>query len=37
MGATRGAYLFDEFDTIGTDRGRPSDVGEMRRVPNSFL
>ncbi len=37
MGATRGAYLFDEFDAIGSDRGRPNDIGEMRRVLNSFL
>jgi SpoVK/Ycf46/Vps4 family AAA+-type ATPase len=34
---TRGVYLFDEFDAIGTDRGRRNDVGEMRRVVNSFL
>src|SRR4029077_8661726 len=34
---TRGVYLFDEFDAIGGDRGRPNDVGEMRRVLNSFL
>lgn len=37
MVATRGVYLFDEFDAIGTDRGRRNDVGEMRRVLNSFL
>ncbi len=37
MVVTRGVYLFDEFDAIGTDRGRPNDVGEMRRVLNSFL
>ncbi len=30
-------YLFDEFDAIGTDRGLDNDVGEMRRVLNSFL
>lgn len=34
--ATRGVYLFDEFDAIGSDRGR-DDVGEIRRVFNSFL
>ncbi|MGL4464975.1 MAG: AAA family ATPase [Planctomycetia bacterium] len=34
---TRGVYLFDEFDAIGGDRGRRNDVGEMRRVLNSFL
>lgn len=32
-----GVYLFDEFDAIGTDRGIDNDVGEMRRVLNSFL
>ena len=37
MTATRGVYLFDEFDAIGGDRGRGNDVGEMRRVLNSFL
>jgi len=33
----RGVYLFDEFDAIGTDRKKENDVGEMRRVLNSFL
>ncbi len=37
MVTTRGVYLFDEFDAIGGDRGRRNDVGEMRRVLNSFL
>jgi SpoVK/Ycf46/Vps4 family AAA+-type ATPase len=37
MSATCGVYLFDEFDAIGTNRARPNDVGEMRRVLNSFL
>jgi ATP-dependent 26S proteasome regulatory subunit len=37
MAATRGVYLFDEFDAIGGDRARPNDVGEIRRVLNSFL
>jgi SpoVK/Ycf46/Vps4 family AAA+-type ATPase len=37
MTRTRGVYLFDEFDAIGGDRARPNDVGEMRRVLNSFL
>jgi SpoVK/Ycf46/Vps4 family AAA+-type ATPase len=37
MVSTRGVYLFDEFDAIGGDRGRRNDVGEMRRVLNSFL
>ena len=30
-------YLFDEFDAIGATRGAGSDVGEVRRVLNSFL
>ena len=33
----RGIYLFDEFDAIGGERGKDNDVGEMRRVLNSFL
>ena len=33
----RGVYLFDEFDAIGAERGRDNEVGEMRRVLNSFL
>lgn len=37
MERTRAVYLFDEFDSIGTDRGQGSDVGEIRRVLNSFL
>ncbi len=32
-----GVYLFDEFDAIGADRGIDNEVGEMRRVLNSFL
>lgn len=34
---TRGVYLFDEFDSIGSQRGNTNDVGEIRRVLNSFL
>jgi SpoVK/Ycf46/Vps4 family AAA+-type ATPase len=30
-------YLFDEFDAIGGERTLDNDVGEMRRVLNSFL
>jgi SpoVK/Ycf46/Vps4 family AAA+-type ATPase len=30
-------YLFDEFDAIGTERAKDNDIGEMRRVLNSFL
>ncbi|MCP4445789.1 MAG: ATP-binding protein [Myxococcales bacterium] len=37
MTATRGVYLFDEFDSIGTHREMPNEVGEIRRVLNSFL
>lgn len=32
-----GVYLFDEFDAIGTDRNMDNEIGEMRRVLNSFL
>ena len=34
---TRGVYFFDEFDAIGSQRGMANDVGEIRRVLNSFL
>ncbi len=34
---TPGVYLFDEFDAIGTQRTKDNDVGEIRRVLNSFL
>ena len=37
MGETRGVYLFDEFDAIGSTRSIRNDVGEIRRVLNSFL
>lgn len=37
MHESRGVYLFDEFDAIGSDRGKGNDVGEIRRVLNSFL
>lgn len=33
----RGVYFFDEFDAIGSHRGMANDVGEIRRVLNSFL
>jgi SpoVK/Ycf46/Vps4 family AAA+-type ATPase len=33
----RGVYFFDEFDAIGTQRSGSNDVGEIRRVLNSFL
>ena len=32
-----GVYLFDEFDAIGADRLLDNDVGEMRRILNTFL
>ena len=35
--AVPAVYLFDEFDAIGGQRGKDNDVGEMRRVLNSFL
>lgn len=37
IGQTRGVYLFDEFDSIGSERGLGNDVGEIRRVVSSFL
>jgi len=33
----RGVYLFDEFDSIGSMRMSSNDVGEIRRILNSFL
>ncbi len=30
-------YLFDEFDAIGVQRGLDNEVGEQRRILNSFL
>lgn len=37
IAAVRGVYFFDEFDAIGAQRGFGNDVGEIRRVLNSFL
>jgi SpoVK/Ycf46/Vps4 family AAA+-type ATPase len=37
IAANRAVYLFDEFDAIGADRSLDNEVGEMRRVLNSFL
>lgn len=34
---TQGVYLFDEFDALGAHRSQTNDVGEIRRVLNSFL
>lgn len=33
----RGVYLFDEFDALGGERAARNEVGEIRRVLNSFL
>jgi SpoVK/Ycf46/Vps4 family AAA+-type ATPase len=37
MAVQRGVYFFDEFDAIGAQRAGPNDIGEIRRVLNSFL
>jgi SpoVK/Ycf46/Vps4 family AAA+-type ATPase len=37
MEGTTGVYLFDEFDAIGSTRSTTHEVGEIRRVLNSFL
>lgn len=37
IGELQGVYLFDEFDAIASKRGQSNDVGEMRRVVNTFL
>ncbi|MCB0737041.1 MAG: ATP-binding protein [Bacteroidetes bacterium] len=37
MQSYKAVYLFDEFDSIGAKRNQGSDVGEIRRVLNSFL
>ncbi len=34
---TRGVYLFDEIDALAASRGSENDVGEARRILNSFL
>jgi SpoVK/Ycf46/Vps4 family AAA+-type ATPase len=34
---TKGVYLFDEFDALGAKRNSGNDIGEIRRVLNSFL
>lgn len=34
---TRGVYLFDEIDALAAARGGENDVGEARRILNSFL
>jgi SpoVK/Ycf46/Vps4 family AAA+-type ATPase len=35
--SARGVYFFDEFDALGGERATRNDVGEIRRVLNSFL
>jgi len=37
MADVRGLYFFDEFDALGSQRTAPNDVGEARRILNSFL
>ena len=37
LAETRGVYLFDEVDALAGERAAPNDVGEIRRVLNSFL
>lgn len=37
VATTRAVYLFDEFDALGAQRMAGNDVGEVRRVLNSFL
>jgi SpoVK/Ycf46/Vps4 family AAA+-type ATPase len=37
VGAARGVYFFDEFYAIGGQRIASNDIGEVRRILNSFL
>jgi len=37
MQSHRAVYLFDEFDSIGSHRNQVQDIGEIKRVLNSFL
>jgi SpoVK/Ycf46/Vps4 family AAA+-type ATPase len=37
MTSTDCVYFFDEFDAIGAKRNQTNDVGEIRRVLNTFL
>jgi SpoVK/Ycf46/Vps4 family AAA+-type ATPase len=37
VATTRAVYLFDEFDALGSQRTSGNDVGEARRILNSFL
>ena len=37
MEGARGVYFFDEVDALATRRGAENDIGEARRMLNSFL
>jgi SpoVK/Ycf46/Vps4 family AAA+-type ATPase len=37
MYQVRAVYLFDEFDSIGTTRNNSNDLGEIKRILNTFL
>ena len=37
LAETRGVYFFDEVDALASERASNNDVGEIRRVLNSFL
>ena len=37
INTSTGVYFFDEFDAIGADRSLDNEVGEARRILNSFL
>lgn len=37
LSETRGVYFFDEVDALASERANSNDVGEIRRVLNSFL
>ncbi len=37
MPSQRAVYLFDEFDSIGSHRNQGQDIGEIKRILNSFL
>lgn len=37
MQGARGVYFFDEVDALATRRGAENDIGEARRMLNSFL
>lgn len=36
ISTSTGVYFFDEFDAIGADRSLDNEVGEARRILNSF-